>query len=158
MQRQYHSRVSQNQNIWSSSFMWINYWLNLCLKRKIVEAVDSSGLLNTYYKLTLCTGTSKPGGQGRVLEASLMARSHCTKPGLGQGQGTALEKMGFYILCRTVHTAWDRDWDWEREIWQWVLYPYFQSRSRSWFSLSRSWFRAVWTRHESTIGFLIDLQ
>ena len=55
-----------------------------------------------------------------------MARSHCTEPGPGQGQGMGLEKMGFYILCRSVHTAWDqdRDEDQEWEIWQWVLCPF----------------------------------
>ena len=31
-----------------------------------------------------------------------MASSHCTGPGVGTGPGMAL---GYYILCRTFHTA-----------------------------------------------------
>ena len=30
-----------------------------------------------------------------------MVRSHCTAPGMGVGLGI----MGYYVLCRTVHTA-----------------------------------------------------
>ena len=32
-----------------------------------------------------------------------MARSHCTGSGVGPGMG--LGTKGYYILCRTVHTA-----------------------------------------------------
>ena len=34
-----------------------------------------------------------------------MAGSHCTGQGQGAGPGTRLGTMGYYILCRTVHTA-----------------------------------------------------
>ena len=64
----------------------------------------------------------------RIPDIPLTARSHSMELGLGPGQGTGLEKMGFYILCSTVHTAWDRDrerdQDWGQKICQWVLYPF----------------------------------
>ena len=34
-----------------------------------------------------------------------MARSHCTGLELGAGPGMGMGTMGYYILCRTVHTA-----------------------------------------------------
>ena len=36
---------------------------------------------------------------------TLMACSHCTETGTGPGQGPGMGTMGYYILCRTVHTA-----------------------------------------------------
>ena len=39
------------------------------------------------------------------LRAAIMARSHCTRPGPGQGLGA----MGYYIICRTVHTALEQE-------------------------------------------------
>ena len=33
----------------------------------------------------------------------IMARSHCTEPGIGPGTGTG--QLGYHILCCTVHTV-----------------------------------------------------
>ena len=35
----------------------------------------------------------------------LMARSDCTEGGAGPGTGPGTGRMGYYILCCTVHTA-----------------------------------------------------
>ena len=34
-----------------------------------------------------------------------MARSHCTEPGPEPGPGPGTGRMGYYILCCTVHIA-----------------------------------------------------
>ena len=60
----------------------------------------------------------------------LMAQTHCTGPGVGQGQGMVLGTMGFYITLCTVH----RDRDRHRGP-LFPIVPEFTSRS---LSLSRS--------------------
>ena len=45
-----------------------------------------------------CTGPGAGSGPG-IMEAK--RHEYCTEPGAGTGPGT----MGYYILCRTVHTV-----------------------------------------------------
>ena len=49
-----------------------------------------------------------------------MACLHCTEMGTGPGQGRGTGAMGYYILCRIVHTAQGQEPDLLSPI---VLFP-----------------------------------
>ena len=47
----------------------------------------------------------KFGSPGNTKDG-LMSQTHCTGPEAGQGQGTGLGMVGFYIMLCIVHTTW----------------------------------------------------